>query len=98
MAQTPGGQTLLALEGVGYYQEKGKPMQILRKGDVARCPPDVEHWHGASHENWFVQLAITPEHQKGRVIWHHEVSEEEYQKRTKYSNGSIGIEKSTRYH
>lgn len=75
----PGGQTLLALEGVGYYQEKGKPVQILRKGDVARCPPDVEHWHGASREHWFVQLAITPEHPKGRVIWLHEVSEGDYQ-------------------
>lgn len=74
-----GGQTLLALEGVGYYQEKGKPLQILQKGDVVRCPPDVEHWHGASHDNWFVQMAITPEHPKGRVIWLHEVNEEAYQ-------------------
>ncbi len=55
-------------------------MQILRKGDVARCPPGVEHWHGASHDNWFVQLAITPEHPKGRVTWLHEVREEEYEK------------------
>lgn len=75
----PGGQTLIGLDGVGYYQEKGKPLQILRKGDVVRCPPDVEHWHGASHDNWFVQLAITPEHAKGRVTWLHEVSEAEYQ-------------------
>lgn len=74
----PGGQILLALAGVGYYQEKGKELQILRKGDVAKCPPDVEHWHGASHDSWFVQVAITPEHPKGRVIWLHEVSEEEY--------------------
>ncbi len=76
----PGGQSLLALEGIGYYQEKDKPLQILRKGDVVRCPPDVEHWHGASHDHWFVQLAITPEHPKGRVIWFHEVSEETYQR------------------
>jgi quercetin dioxygenase-like cupin family protein/alkylhydroperoxidase/carboxymuconolactone decarboxylase family protein YurZ len=75
----PGGQTLLALDGMGYYQEKGKPVQILRKGDVARCPPDVEHWHGASHDHWFVQLAITSEHPKGRVIWLNEVEEEVYQ-------------------
>ncbi len=54
-------------------------MQILRKGDLVRCPPDVEHWHGASHDHWFVQLAITPEHPKGRVIWLHEVGEAEYQ-------------------
>lgn len=74
----PGGQTLLALDGVGYYQEKGKPLRILRKGDVARCPPDVEHWHGASQDQWFVQLAITPEHPKGRVIWLQEVLEAAY--------------------
>jgi len=74
----PGGQTLLALDGMGYYQEKGKPLQILRKGDVVRCPPDVEHWHGASHDHWFVQLAITPEHPKGRVNWLQEVGEAEY--------------------
>lgn len=75
----PGGQTLLALDGMGYYQEKGKSLQILRKGDVVRCPPDVEHWHGASHDHWFVQLAITPEHPKGRVNWGQEVSETEFQ-------------------
>lgn len=75
----PGGQTLLALEGVGYYQEKGKPLQILRKGDTVHCPPDVEHWHGASNDSWFVQMAITTEHPKGRVMWLHEVSEKEYQ-------------------
>jgi len=74
-----GGQTLLALNGMGYYQEKGKPLQILRQGDVVRCPPDVEHWHGASYDNWFVQLALTPEHPKGRVNWLHEVGEAEYQ-------------------
>ena len=74
----PGGQTLLALDGTGYYQEKGKPLQMLRKGDTVRCPPDVEHWHGASHDHWFVQLAITPEHPQGQVIWLHEVNEEVY--------------------
>ena len=74
----PGGQTLLALDGVGYYQERGKELQVLRQGDVVRCPPDVEHWHGASHEEWFVQLAITPEHPTGRVVWLNAVSEEEY--------------------
>jgi quercetin dioxygenase-like cupin family protein/alkylhydroperoxidase/carboxymuconolactone decarboxylase family protein YurZ len=74
----PAGQILIALDGIGYYQEKGKPLQILRKGDIAKCPPDVEHWHGASHNSPFVQLAITTEHPKGRVIWLHSVTEQEY--------------------
>lgn len=86
----PGGQTLLALDGMGYYQEKGKPLQILRKGDTVRCPPDVEHWHGASHDHWFVQLAITPEHPKGRVIWLHEVGEEAYSAGIAKQNEALG--------
>ena len=46
----PGGQILLTTEGTGYYQEKGKPIQIVHKGDVIKCPPGVEHWHGAALE------------------------------------------------
>lgn len=75
----PAGQILMALNGVGYYQERGKELQILRQGDVVKCPPDVEHWHGASHNDWFVQLAITQEHPQGRVIWLNAVTNEEYQ-------------------
>jgi len=74
----PGGQTLLVLNGVGYYQERGQPLQILHKGDVVKCPPEVEHWHGASKDNWFVQLALTKEHPKGRVIWLEDVQEAVY--------------------
>lgn len=75
----PGGQILLALDGIGYYQEKGKELQILRPGDAVKCPPNVEHWHGASHNDWFVQLAITAEHSEGRVIWLNSVTDEQYQ-------------------
>src|SRR6187549_249003 len=44
----PGGQILLVTDGVGYYQEKGKQKQILRVGDVIKCLPGIEHWHGAA--------------------------------------------------
>ena len=36
----PGGQILIATAGKGYYQEKGKPIQVLNPGDVVysgRC-------------------------------------------------------------
>lgn len=55
----PGGQILLATGGIGYYQEKGSPKRVLRKGDVVKCPPNVPHWHGASIDNEFIQIAIT---------------------------------------
>lgn len=43
-----GGMVILVTGGVGYYQEEGKPAQILRKGDVMEIAPGVMHWHGAT--------------------------------------------------
>ena len=73
----PGGQILLITEGTGYYQEKGKPIQIVHKGDVIKCLPGVEHWHGASPGSGFAYIATTPT-QKGRTIWLKRVTDEEY--------------------
>lgn len=73
----PGGQILLVTAGTGYYQEKGKPKQTLRKGEVVKCLPGVEHWHGATPENGFTYLATTPA-QKGKTIWLHKVTDTEY--------------------
>jgi quercetin dioxygenase-like cupin family protein len=73
----PGGQILLVMDGVGYYQEKGSPKRILHKGDVVKCPPNTEHWHGASPDQQFIQVAITNT-QKGSTIWFQKVTDEEY--------------------
>jgi 4-carboxymuconolactone decarboxylase len=72
-----GGQILLVLDGLGYYQEKGSPKRLLRKGDVVKCPPNIPHWHGASHKEKFVQVAITNT-QHGAPVWLQPVSDEEY--------------------
>jgi len=75
----PAGQILIAVDGVGYYQEKGKPKQILRKGDAVKCPHNIPHWHGASSDTAFVQIAVTGR-QNGPTVWLEEVTEEEYRK------------------
>lgn len=41
-------QVLMVLNGEAYYQEEGKPKQLLRKGDVVTTPPNVRHWNGAT--------------------------------------------------
>lgn len=53
-----GGMILLVTGGIGYYQEEGKPAQILRKGDVVNIEPGVRHWHGAAPDSWFSQIVI----------------------------------------
>jgi len=76
----PGGQILIVTDGVGYYQEKGKQIQTIRRGDVIQIPPDVVHWHGASHNSEMVHLAINTNTQKGIVEWLDRVTDEEYNK------------------
>jgi alkylhydroperoxidase/carboxymuconolactone decarboxylase family protein YurZ/quercetin dioxygenase-like cupin family protein len=73
----PGGQILLVTDGVGYYQEKGQSKKNLQKGDVIKCPPNTPHWHGASANNRFVQVAVTNNH-LGATIWLEPVTDEEY--------------------
>jgi quercetin dioxygenase-like cupin family protein/quinol monooxygenase YgiN len=41
-------QVLMVLNGEAYYQEEGKPKQLLCKGDVVTTAPNVRHWNGAT--------------------------------------------------
>ncbi|GAB4498329.1 MAG: hypothetical protein OHK0019_33470 [Saprospiraceae bacterium] len=76
----PGGQILIITDGVGYYQEEGKPKQVMRKGDVVKCPPNVKHWHGASPDTGLQQMYIVPNTEKGIVKWMERVTDEVYNK------------------
>jgi quercetin dioxygenase-like cupin family protein len=73
-----GGQILIATNGTGYYQEKGKSIQVLHKGDVVTIAPGIVHWHGASHNSAFTHIAINTNTQKGIVDWLDRVTDEEY--------------------
>ena len=73
----PAGQIILATGGVGYYQENGRSKRILKKGDVVKCPPNTPHWHGASPDQEFVQIAITGR-ESGPTEWLEAVTEEAY--------------------
>jgi 4-carboxymuconolactone decarboxylase len=72
-----GGQILLIIEGTGYYQEKAKPAQIVQKGDIVKCLPNVEHWHGSTPNSGVTYLAVSP---KSTTTWLHPVTAEEYLK------------------
>jgi len=74
----PGGQILIVTDGTGYYQEKGKPIQTLHKGDVVPIAPDVLHWHGASPGSDFTHIAVNTNTQNGIAVWLDRVTDEEY--------------------
>lgn len=68
------GQTLFITGGEGWYQEEGKPAEKLVAGTVKVIPANVNHWHGATSDSWFVHLAIAP----GTTTWQGPVDDQQY--------------------
>lgn len=73
-----GGQILLVSGGEGRFQERGKEIQVLHKGDVVRIAPNVEHWHGAAPDSWFVHISVETNVPNNQVTWLEPVSDTEY--------------------
>ncbi|QCK15206.1 cupin domain-containing protein [Mangrovivirga cuniculi] len=74
----PGGQILIITDGEGYHQIEGEPIQVMKRGDVVKCPPNTKHWHGASPESSLQQMYIVPNTEKGIVNWMEPVTDEVY--------------------
>jgi quercetin dioxygenase-like cupin family protein len=72
------GQILMVISGTGYTQQKGKPIQVIHKGEVITCPPNVEYWHGASPGSHMTHLSLNPNADKGVVKWLKPVTDQEY--------------------
>ena len=62
-----GFQILLVTAGEGWYQEEGKPAQLLKPGDVVAIHEGVKHWHGATKDSWFSHIAIAKLSSRG--VW-----------------------------
>ena len=76
----PSGQILIITDGVGYHQIEGQEIEVIKKGDVVKCPPNVRHWHGASPDVGLQQLYVIPNTEKGIVEWMEPVTDEDYNK------------------
>ena len=57
--------------------KKGSSKKTLHKGDVVKCPPNTPHWHGASEDKEFIQIAITSR-VDGPTEWLSPVTKDEY--------------------
>jgi quercetin dioxygenase-like cupin family protein len=74
----PLGQRLVVLEGIGWTQVEGGPIETIRAGDVVWCPPDVRHWHGATPNTAMTHMAIQEAQNGSPVTWLEHVTEEQY--------------------
>ena len=76
----PLGQRLVVLEGSGWTQVEGGPVESIRAGDVVWCPPGVRHWHGATPTTAMAHIAIQEAQNGSPVTWMEHVTDEQYGK------------------
>ena len=74
----PGGQMLVVTHGTGWTQERDQEKQVIRAGDVVWCPPNIEHWHGATDITSMTHYAIQANVDGSGVTWGEHVTDEEY--------------------
>ena len=74
----PLGQTLIVTEGVGWVQQWGGSVQIIRKGDVVLIPAGVKHWHGATTATSMSHIAIVETLDGKSVNWMEKVRDDQY--------------------
>lgn len=71
-------QTLLVLDGEGFYQEEGKEKRVIKKGDVIVSKADVRHWNGATPDKTLVCMTVTEHSVDGHVVQLRPVTDAEY--------------------
>lgn len=71
-------QTLLVLDGEGFYQEDGKEKRTIKKGDIIVTPANVRHWNGATSEKPLICITVTEHSFDGHAVQLRAVTDEEY--------------------
>lgn len=73
-----GKQIIFCVEGSGFYKEKGKPITILKKGDLVTIEPLTVHSHGSLKTSKFTQVVLMNGiNLKDATTWLQKVTEEE---------------------
>jgi len=83
----PLGQTLIVTAGVGRVQREGGPVEEIRPGDVVRIAPGEKHWHGAAATTMMTHIAIQEQLDGKLVDWLEEVTDDQYEGRTRAGTG-----------
>lgn len=76
----PLGQVLIVLDGCGWVQRWGGPIEEIRPGDVVCIAPGEKHWHGATPTTALTHIAIQEALEGQTAEWMEKVSDEQYRR------------------
>jgi len=74
----PAGQHMIVTNGVALTGTRDGKIIEFEEGETVWCPPDIDHWHGATPEAPMTHLVITGSKDDENVIWKEKVSDEVY--------------------
>jgi quercetin dioxygenase-like cupin family protein len=74
----PAGQHMIVISGVGLTGTRDGQIVTIKAGDTVWCPPDIDHWHGATPDSPMTHLVITSVLNGKNVIWKEKVTYEQY--------------------
>lgn len=74
----PAGQHMIVTSGVGLTGTRDGHIIEIEAGDAVWCPPDIDHWHGATPDAPMTHLVITGLLDGQNVVWKEKVSDAQY--------------------
>jgi len=74
----PAGQHMIVTSGVALTGTRDGNIVAFEEGEAVWCPPDIDHWHGATPDAPMTHLVITGVLDGKNVIWKEKVTEEQY--------------------
>lgn len=74
----PAGQHMIVTSGVGLTGTRDGKILRFKTGDTIWCPPNIDHWHGATPDSPMTHLVITGDLEGKNVIWKEKVTDAQY--------------------
>lgn len=74
----PAGQHMIVVDGTALTGTRDGTIIEFHKGDAVWCPPDLDHWHGATPDQAMTHFVVTASKDGQNVIWKEHVTDEQY--------------------
>jgi quercetin dioxygenase-like cupin family protein/alkylhydroperoxidase/carboxymuconolactone decarboxylase family protein YurZ len=74
----PAGQHMIVTSGTALTGTRDGKIIEFKTGDTIWCPPNIDHWHGATPHDAMTHLVITGSLNGENVIWKEQVSDAQY--------------------
>ena len=87
----PAGQHMIVTHGVALTGTRDGNIIEFEEGETVWCPPDIDHWHGATPEAPMTRLVITGSKDDENVVWKEQVTDEQYygNRRSKHKTTAV---------